>query len=107
MLPSVRLQPICGLRPASEQVEPTGRFGLKMLRNALENVATESTLAAVNTKLGATLTTDVSDRVGRLLGHVTVDNATLAVTQSGSWTIDTELSAAGPLALDATTAATN
>jgi hypothetical protein len=37
-------------------------------------------LKAIAASLAATLTADVTDRVGRLLGHVTVDNASLAVT---------------------------
>lgn len=62
--------------------------------------ATETTLAAVNTKLAGTIavsgtfwqatqpvslatnTPDVTDRAARLLGHVTVDNASLAVTMA-------------------------
>lgn len=30
---------------------------------------------------------DIQDRSARLLGHITVDNATLAATQSGTWTV--------------------
>src|SRR4051812_18823870 len=80
-----------------------------MLRNALENLATEATLddiltesqaqsaqlAALVTELGQKLepggAVDVNDRAGRLLGHVTVDNlaglateATLATRASES-----------------------
>lgn len=37
-------------------------------------------LRGINTALAGTLTTDVTDRTARLLGHVTVDNASIAVT---------------------------
>lgn len=90
-----------------------GRFGSKMaLRNALEQVATESTLAAAKidldgilARLPAALDTDgglkvhvqnqavfsgdVTDRAARLLGHVTVDSlpdVTLANPFSGDVT---------------------
>lgn len=36
---------------------------------------------------------DVSDRSARLVGHVTVDNATLAVTESGTWNVNATLGA--------------
>lgn len=58
-------------------------------------------------QLAATITTDVADRAARLLGHVTLDNASLAVTGaffqvtqpvSGTVTADTELPAAAALA---------
>lgn len=45
-------------------------------------------LALEPLSIGGGGSTDVTDRAARLLGHVTVDNATLAVTQSGSWTSD-------------------
>lgn len=31
--------------------------------------------------------TDVTDRAARLVGHVTVDNVSIAVTESGTWTV--------------------
>jgi hypothetical protein len=58
---------------------------------AWDGSAGSATLVAIGkavwSKIGTTLVADVTDRAGRLLGHVTVDNATLAVTQSGTWTV--------------------
>lgn len=43
-------------------------------------LALDASLTTLDTDLKATQPRDVTDRVGRLLGHVTVDNASIAVT---------------------------
>lgn len=67
---------------------------------------TDAQLRASAVPVSGTVTTsnpfggDVTDRAARLLGHVTVDNASLAVTQSGApWSVtsDTELPTAAAL----------
>jgi hypothetical protein len=58
-----------------------------------KDFATEATLAAVDSKLGGTLGVNVTDRVGRLLGHVSVDNLPVSQAVTGPLT-DTQLRAA-------------
>jgi hypothetical protein len=57
------------------------------LAGTLNVSAVQSGTWNVGTLTSITNAIDVSDRTTRLLGHVTVDNASLAVTQSGAWSV--------------------
>src|SRR6266403_1273151 len=51
-------------------------------------LALDASLTTIDTDIKATQPRDVTDRAARLLGHVTVDNASLSVTQGTSPWID-------------------
>jgi hypothetical protein len=66
---------------------------------AVNAFVTNTVSVSGSVNIGNTPSVDVTDRSGRLLGHITVDNASLAVTQSGTWNIGTLASITNPVSV--------